>query len=907
MRLKKKLLFAAVAAALVCAVFAVGASAYAFSDVTQYKDAVGILSDEGIIRGYDSKTFGPEDDVTRWQMALMLTKLVTGDTDSATWYEASSSVQFTDIKGFHYMGSIAYAHQNGIIVGRNSQTFDPDSNITLQEGATMAIRALGYPRSEYDAGWPDSYLSLAGSLNLLEGIESVKPTDTLTRGQAAQLLYNMFYTLRYGDNMPYAEASFGLAGTYVLTATPSLRITSNVSYPSSGEAVLSELDPTGALGTSVKYKFAALGLTSQTAGQSVGASFSVLKKYGSDEDVYISMNAATAYTNGLSADVNLGTVTLGGAAYKVVSGPYSYRLEKSVAPDEREIIIYGVNYLFSDSKSSRYSRTGVLSAGNIAGTTGVYRLTAFDDNGDGWADRALYTPFLFGRYTVDENGRLSIAGGAKLTEISVVNQTGTAAGDGDYVIYSYNQQNKTLEIAAVFGGMSQGVLTAVSTAGKTATINAVSYTVGNENLPGASFGEAVDALDGDYINISVKYIVYKGTIIYMEEDADAAGLAANVYSLNLAVVVDTDTDDLLGTECLTLRVITATSDDTEIYASHIDGKNARLSLTTLKAGDIVSYVKDDGNYNGYDTYSVREITASPSVEQLSAPYKLAFSPADYTLTFSPSSGGGALLSLKASPFAKYIIYDPTSGTKFKSGLLTSLASSLLSGSLTMPTGYTAYLSYGSGSVGLGTKYVELVCLRPDVNDEDDYVYNFTSIVYLDIADVSQGGWDAATNSQGKYRVNFAGAFNMFTGTNMVVNTVVDTITGLTGYILEPGYYRVSGSGELVSNTPLGSSTQGTLITLYKNVSVKSVTQATTGKYTIKLADNTTLTVPAVDFYYMLSGSLITSPTANSAGFNTFLTDVTAGELSFTVDIMLKLSSVSSSEPTVAVIVRELIP
>ena len=155
----RKILFAAFL--VFCSLLlGIGLSAHTFKDVTQYEDAIELLSQIEVIKGYNADAFGPDDNVTRWQMALLISKLRTGNTETAVWAAESEEIAFADIlPERHYPAAIAYAHANGIIIGQAAGIFNPDANITVQDGLTMCVRALGYPRAGYDSGYPNSYIS----------------------------------------------------------------------------------------------------------------------------------------------------------------------------------------------------------------------------------------------------------------------------------------------------------------------------------------------------------------------------------------------------------------------------------------------------------------------------------------------------------------------------------------------------------------------------------------------------------------------------------------------------------------------------------------------------------------------------------------------------------------------------
>jgi hypothetical protein len=159
---------------MISALVTVGVNA-AFYDVTEYQEAIGTLNSIGVIVGRTATQFSPNDNVTRWQMALLMTKLLTGDIDNNKWASSANGIVFDDVVNgiTHYGGSIAYAVKNGIIIGRSNTKFAPMDGITLQDAATMMVRAMGYPRTQYDDGYPENYIDKADELGLFAGLEGV--------------------------------------------------------------------------------------------------------------------------------------------------------------------------------------------------------------------------------------------------------------------------------------------------------------------------------------------------------------------------------------------------------------------------------------------------------------------------------------------------------------------------------------------------------------------------------------------------------------------------------------------------------------------------------------------------------------------------------------------------------------
>jgi len=182
------------------------ATVSAFNDVTEYEDEIDALYDLGIIEGKDAEgtTYAPDEDVTRWQMALLIAKMMTGKVDNAyvNWYSTENFTPFTDVNADQFYGSMSYAHNKGVIRGTTDTTFNPNGKITYQDALTMLVRALGYGSAEMDEGYPWTFIDMAIKLGVDEGMPTeLNYGDALTRGEVAKLLYNTLYAQRYND--PY--------------------------------------------------------------------------------------------------------------------------------------------------------------------------------------------------------------------------------------------------------------------------------------------------------------------------------------------------------------------------------------------------------------------------------------------------------------------------------------------------------------------------------------------------------------------------------------------------------------------------------------------------------------------------------------------------------------------------------
>jgi len=110
-----------------------------FSDTAKHwaKDAIATAAAHKIVEGYDAGTFGPDDLITREQMALMIVR-------AAELKPVSSELFFTDSNHISEWarGALASATENGIMTGYPDNTVRPRSRATRAEALTVIFKAI---------------------------------------------------------------------------------------------------------------------------------------------------------------------------------------------------------------------------------------------------------------------------------------------------------------------------------------------------------------------------------------------------------------------------------------------------------------------------------------------------------------------------------------------------------------------------------------------------------------------------------------------------------------------------------------------------------------------------------------------------------------------------------------------
>lgn len=105
-----------------------------------YADAVGWASSSGVVSGYDDGRFGPDDAITREQLAAILYRYAalkgmdTGATDSLSSFTDADSVSS------YALDAMRWAVGNGLISGKGSGILDPRGSATRAEAAAILMR-----------------------------------------------------------------------------------------------------------------------------------------------------------------------------------------------------------------------------------------------------------------------------------------------------------------------------------------------------------------------------------------------------------------------------------------------------------------------------------------------------------------------------------------------------------------------------------------------------------------------------------------------------------------------------------------------------------------------------------------------------------------------------------------------
>jgi len=239
-----------------------------------HQEALDFLSLIGLYKG----GVDASEKLTRWQMALFVSRFITGKLDDAYWATTENDSGFADVNEFldkdmkYVVGAVSFAAQQGIITGYGDGKFGPNDGITYRDALVMVVRALGTTYGT--AGYPWSYVKTAGDWGLTAGLESVSHMDQLTRAQVAQILYNALFVEIEGETV--AEEIFGVAeDVVIITASNDVQLNEeNALVARTGFVQFAVADAEGAP-SGTKYHVDAKALGIADANAAVGEAFKV--------------------------------------------------------------------------------------------------------------------------------------------------------------------------------------------------------------------------------------------------------------------------------------------------------------------------------------------------------------------------------------------------------------------------------------------------------------------------------------------------------------------------------------------------------------------------------------------------------------------------------------------------------
>lgn len=190
-----------ISAALLCAclTFSLAIPALAAPASVPLDEASQAVSALGIMVGDENGNMNLSRRVTRAEFVTMAVKATPGGKQIGQ----SATSPYPDVPRTHWAsGYVEAAVSWGLVSGYSDGTFRPGKEISLAEGASIALQILGYGPSDFSGAYPTGQLAMYHSLRLDRGVSVSAPSEPLTRQDAMYLFYNLL-SAKNKDGVPY--------------------------------------------------------------------------------------------------------------------------------------------------------------------------------------------------------------------------------------------------------------------------------------------------------------------------------------------------------------------------------------------------------------------------------------------------------------------------------------------------------------------------------------------------------------------------------------------------------------------------------------------------------------------------------------------------------------------------------
>ena len=191
----KKFLSLVLALVMTMSLVTVSAGAKEFkddADVT-YDEAVAVISEVGVVDGYEDGSFKPGNTLTRGAAAKIICNLILGPTTAAELRADTAPYKDVPVSNT-FSGYIAYCAKEGIISGYADGSFRPAGTLTGYAFMKMLLGALGYDSENEGytgANWSINVAKQAIGIGLNAGLaDEFNGVDFVTREEAALYAFN---------------------------------------------------------------------------------------------------------------------------------------------------------------------------------------------------------------------------------------------------------------------------------------------------------------------------------------------------------------------------------------------------------------------------------------------------------------------------------------------------------------------------------------------------------------------------------------------------------------------------------------------------------------------------------------------------------------------------------------------
>ncbi len=618
----KKLLALVLALVMSMSLVTISNAAFSDADKISHDEAVDVLNTLGVINGMPDGSYNPAGNVTRAEMAKMISIIMLGDVDASAFVGTATGL--TDIKGHWAEGYIQYCYSQGIIAGRGDGTFAPNANVTTVEAAKMLLGAIGYNATVQGytgADWAINVTRDAQVSGFFEDLKGLGSAKALNRDEAAQMIYNAVVadlivktpvlnvttgTLQYEYRPDPAKSllteTFGavkVEGYVVANEYAALSDSSTALKAGKTEIVVSNHDENKIWGN-------AAGTASETFNVSTGAD-----ELGKTVVMYV--KPAASSTNAARATV-LGKAFLSSDnVVATTNGSFSKasKLDDFLKDAGLKTSLANVPFFKNGVLANGTISGGVVTVSSAFAYTNAakgYTTQFIDNNNNGYVDYILQTAYDFGKVTTYSDAKETIVISTSGTPIRKTDKEDVVGFDkvakDDYVLYATIGGLLYVEKAQT----ATGKITAYSIADKTYSLSGTSYNWSGATAPAGDTKAVIPSATLSFVDATF-YLDKAGNVVAYDSTAanqyclvigyEAAGGGTDLNEHVLVALPDGTTakyifDSSDTTNNTVLNGATATNIKAATVAN--SGKAVLCKYTLTSDGEI--YLKENLNSSG---------------------------------------------------------------------------------------------------------------------------------------------------------------------------------------------------------------------------------------------------------------------------------------------------------------------
>ena len=592
----KKLLALVLALVMSMSLVTISNAAFKDADKIDYKEAVEVMSALGVINGMPDGSFTPAGNVTRAEMAKMISIIALGNVDAAAFI--GTATDLTDINGHWAEGFIKYCYSQGIISGRGNGLFDPNANVTAVEAAKMLLVAIGYNAKvqEYVGNdWQINVIRDAQTSKFFDKL-SITSGKVLTRDEAAQMIYNAVQAKTIQKSSSVDRLTGKVTDIYDADGDPLLKKTFNAVIANSYLNDFS-YDSTKAQWTYDFVNVACFGAAAPTGDVMSGS-----LKSKADYTELFGQKVKVIYDQDKS-DVIYGVYNSGS---KVVASGVTGDAG-TVDTTANTAKVNGVAYKFDNVASTALYYTGVstpqdaaYSMETLKNDHSAYSFKLVDNDDDNKVDAIIVTPMNVAKVTYMNKDIVTVGSPLSTSYNRDDIVLDSSIVKGDYALVTAAAYSKTGDITLTKLELKTGKVDAAK--GGTGAATYTDYQIGGNWY--------VDNGINAEVNDTVEYVSY-GNVIYYAKVTDAAATTKNIATVITTRTVGGDNLDAAGVEA---KLLFTDGSKKTVKVAKVDGAATTLLNVTALIGDLLTYrINSDGEYEltsvsatnlaGYKTFS----------------------------------------------------------------------------------------------------------------------------------------------------------------------------------------------------------------------------------------------------------------------------------------------------------------